>query len=291
MKTNIALVKGSNRYRNISKALNLIRNDIRLSIKDKKKILIKPNFVSVERQLAATHVDAVKALLDFLQELGIEKFLIAEGPAYGKADEGFKNFNYYQELGDYDIEFRDLDDDEYNKVKLFDENLKPLDFRVSKTVIESDYRISVTPLKTHDTVIATLSLKNMLVGALIGNDKNKLHQGYNAINLSLCKLAEIIPPNLSVLDGFLAMEGNGPIEGDSVKLEIAIAGIDFLAVDSIASMIMGFDPEEIGYLNCCRKKGLGIGDISKIHILGEDIESCKRKFKPHSTYEEQLNWD
>ena len=63
-RSRVALMKGDNRYDNATKALSLIKEDINLS--DKKRILVKPNFVSTRRQLAATHVEVVRAVLDFL---------------------------------------------------------------------------------------------------------------------------------------------------------------------------------------------------------------------------------
>ncbi|MFQ5812142.1 MAG: hypothetical protein ACE5I2_02960, partial [Anaerolineae bacterium] len=60
----VALIKGDDRYENIAQVLTLIEDGVDLS--DKKRILIKPNFVSTRRQLAATHVEAVRAVLDWL---------------------------------------------------------------------------------------------------------------------------------------------------------------------------------------------------------------------------------
>jgi uncharacterized protein (DUF362 family) len=280
------LVKGKDRRENVLRSLRLIKEDIKVG----KKVLVKPNFVSTLRQLSATHVDAVWGVLNFLSGLGVRKFLIAEGPAYSKAEEGFRNFGYWELKDEYDAEFLDLNEDEYDIVEVYDRGLNPMEVRVSKTVLESDFRVSVAPMKTHYTVIATLSLKNMLVGALIDHDKSKIHQGYKAINLSLYRLAGIIPPHLSVIDGFLAMEGDGPLSGSAVELGIAISSTDFLAADTVGTMVMGFDPSDIGYLSYCKEGKLGTGELSKIEILGEDIEACRKDFRPHRTYEEQLKW-
>lgn len=86
------------------------------------------------------------------------------------------------------------------------------------------------------------------------------------------------------------MEGNSPAFGDAVELGIAIASTDFLAADWAATRIMGFDPSRVGYLSYCEAEGLGTGDLSKIQLLGTTIQKCRRRFKPHATYEEQLKW-
>lgn len=285
----VGLIKGNNRYQNIIRALKLIEPDIKKNIKEKHSIVIKPNFVSTTIQLAATHVDVVRAVLDFLKPLTDQKITIAEGAALGPTKEGFRNFGYFDLEDEYDIDFVDLNTDHYLKVELWDRNMEPLKFRVAKTIADSDFRISLARLKTHDRVIATFSQKNIAVGALL--DKPKIHQGIKAINHNLAKLAEVIPPHLSVIDGFEGMEGEGPSYGRAVPMGIALSGLDFLAVDSTGARLMGFDPKEIGYLYYCWRKGLGELEQDKIEIIGNSsVSACRKKFKPHSGLEKQRQW-
>ncbi|HEB01593.1 MAG TPA: DUF362 domain-containing protein [Candidatus Portnoybacteria bacterium] len=293
----VALVKGNSRYQNIFQALTLIKDQ--LSLEKKKKIVIKPNLVHADIPLCAIQPEVVKAILDFLYETGIgspdEKIIIAEGSFQIPTSDGFKSYNYYEELKDYNLEFIDLNTDDFIEVEIFDRDLKPIMVRVAKTIIESDFRISPALLKTHDTVVATLSLKNMVVGSLLKDktrdDKDRIHQGYKAINMSLAKLAEIIPPHLSVIDGLIGMEGDGPARGETVKMDLALAGTDFLAVDTVGAALMELDINQIGYLTYCQEKGLGEGDLNKIEIVGQaTIEQCRKKFKPHSEFEDQLKW-
>jgi uncharacterized protein (DUF362 family) len=104
-------------------------------------------------------------------------------------------------------------------------------------------------------------------------------------------LAKVIAPHLSVSDGFVGMEDAGPSSGDPVDLRVAIASTDFLAADTVATTIMGFDPDEVGYLHYCKLGGLGAGDLDNIEIVGNaTIEECRRSFKPHPTYRKQLQW-
>ncbi len=54
---------------------------------------------------------------------------------------------------------------------------------------------------------------------------------------------------------------------------------------------MGFDPDEVGYLHYCKLGGLGTGDLNDIEIVGNaTIKECRQPFKPHPTYQEQLQW-
>ena len=324
-KSIVALIRGDDRHGNIRKALDLIGGDIDLG--DKKRILIKPNFVSTRLQLAATHVNAVRAVLDWLQSRYDGLITIGEGAAVSDTFDGYRNFGYLDLTQEYNVRFVDLNQDEWEPVQVYDRKLRPMGVRVAKTTLESDFRISIGPPKTHDAVMVTLSLKNMIVGSMIRgrgggifqrlgqllpdrltnsalaermksrlstvsrSDKFALHQGYHGLNLNLYTLAKVIAPHLSVIDGFVGMEGSGPSGGDPVDLRVAIASTDFLAADTVATRLMGFDPDEVGYLHYCKLGGLGAGDLNDIEIVGNGtIEECRHPFKAHPTYRQQLQW-
>lgn len=288
-KSRVALVKGDDRYGNVLQALESIEEDVDLA--GKRRIIIKPNFVSVHRPLSATHVDAVRAVLDFLRARGLEGVTLAEGPAMGSVQQGLKSYGYLGLVDDYHLKVVDLNKDESVELDLYDKRLRPMRLRVARTVLESDYRISVGPPKTHDMAIVTLSLKNMAVGSLVRGQKSRVHQSCPVINLNLYKLAHHVAPHLAVLDGFQAMEGNGPVGGSAVDWRIAIASTDFLAADSLAAQAMGFALEDIGYLYYCQLSGLGQGTLEGMELVGNaTLADVRRKFQPHSGYERQLRW-
>ena len=285
----VAVSRGTSRYEAVKKALDAIHDDIARSIKGKRRILIKPNFVSDSVQLAATHVDVVKALLDTIVPLATGEIIIGEG-SYGDTFKGYRNFGYMNLKSEYGVELLDLNSDEYVEVNVFDEKFREFPIRISRTVYESDYRISAAVMKTHDFVIATLSIKNMAVGSIVKPYKSRIHQGYPAINLNIYKIAKFIPVHLAVVDAFKAMEGDGPVWGSEVPMGVALAGLDPVAVDAVSAYMMGFNPMDIGYIYYCHKFGLGEANIENIRVVGEDIEALKRKFKPHRTISRQLNW-
>jgi len=290
MKPIVALVKSKSHYDGVYEALNLIENKIREDIKGKRKILVKPNFVSTSRQLSATHVDAVRAVLDVISRYHSGSIIIGEGPSSSSLRNGLINFGYLRLQKEYDVEFVDLNEDDYIELEGFDSRMNPLKLRMSKTLIESDYRISVALPKTHDTVVATLSIKNIVVGGLINGEKGRIHQGYKAINLNIAKLATHVMPNLGVIDGFRGMEGRGPVSGDPINLRAAAASLYPVSLDAVMCKIMGFNPLDIGYLYYLDKWGIGVADLKKIKIIGETIENLARNFKPHPRYQEMLSW-
>lgn len=285
----MSLVRSNSHYEGVRKALDFIALQVAKSLEGKRKVIVKPNFTSTTRQLAATHVDAVKAVLGLITEHYSGKITLAEGPSFSNFSSGLRNFNYLGLRNEYGVDFVDLNEDDYIEVEVLDRSLKEMRLRVAKTVVDSDYRISVVPPKTHDCVVVTLSVKNMVVGSL-GYDKSKIHQGYKAMNLNIAKLVKRVLPHLGVIDGFEGMEGNGPIGGDRVDLGIAIAGLDAVAVDAVATKVMGFNPLDIGYMHYLNEWKVGVADPNNIEVLGIPITEVARRFKPHSGYSEQLRW-
>ena len=290
-RSTVSIVRSTSHYKGVKMALDPIAPKVAQSLKGKRRVIVKPNFVSTSRQLAATHVDAVRAVLDFVAKNYSGRVTVAEGPSGSSLNSGLRNFDYLKLESEYGVEFVDLNEDDKVEVEVWDSNLNKMEIGVARTVIESDYRISVTPPKTHDCVILTLSIKNMVVGSLVGwHNKTRIHQGYKAMNPNIAKLAQLVLPHLSVIDGFEGMDGNGPVGGEPVDLRIAIAGLDALAVDATASRIMGFDPLEVGYLYYLNSWGVGVADSNGIEVLGVPIAEATRRFKPQSSYRAQLMW-
>jgi len=283
----VSLAKDKTRYDTVRKALDMVKEDVEKDIKDKRSILFKPNLVSPYHPLSSTQVDTAKATLDFITQFTDKAITIAEGSAYDTAT-AYKNYLYLDLKREYNVKLVDLNNDDYEEVEAFDSRFNRIPFKVAKTVLESDYIISSAVLKTHDTVIATMAIKNIVVGSLI--HKKRIHQGYPATNLNIYKISRYVWPKLAIIDGFVAMEGRGPESGEPVDMKIAIASNDPLSADVVGAYIMGFNPEEIGYLHYCRRMNLGEGDLNKIQVVGEDIDKVKRKFRPHPSYEAQKKW-
>jgi len=287
----VAVVRSEGHHEGTERALGLIEDRIEEGIKGKRRVVVKPNFVSTRRQLAATHVDSVRAVLDVVTRHHQGGITIGEGPAIGSLESGVSNFGYTPLADEYGVDFLDLNDDEYVTVMGVDRRQEPLELRVSRTIAESDYLISVARAKTHDCVIATLSIKNVAVGALVTKtEKEKIHQGTKAINLNIAKIAERCMPKLGVVDGYVGMEGRGPVSGDPVELGVAATSLHPVSLDAVMAETMGFEALEIGYLHHLDAWGAGVADIKGIEVIGESIDEVYHRFRPHPTYEDQLKW-
>ena len=158
-------------------------------------------------------------------------------------------------------------------------------------------------LKTHNVVIATLSVKNMALGAPLRsapktprseqfNDKRKYHGGVRQTHYDIMLTAQKMAPfwGATVIDGYDGMEGNGPSSGTPVPSRIAIASTDYIAADRVGVEAMGVNPEWIGCLKFCHQAGIGQYDIAKIDIRGEKIASIKKEYRLHRDIERELRW-
>jgi len=304
--TRLALTHGNGRAANVYDALKLIEPQVREGLARKKTVVIKPNMVSVNQQLAATHAECIEGILEFLSPLVKDDILIAESPANGPAHEGYDNYDYRRLAKPYRVRFVDLDAEPFQTEYLVNERHHVRPVRFSSLVLDPDvYLISAAVMKTHDRAVVTLGLKNIAAGALLKDggfrwgagsrgktDKHLIHGGpeNQGIHYNMFMLARRAPPHLTVLDGFEGMEHNGPTEGTPVDHRVAVAGTDWLAVDRVGAELMGFDYRKIGYLSFAADAGLGETDLDRIEVLGERIADHVRAYRPHDTIERQYLW-
>ena len=131
-------------------------------------------------------------------------------------------------------------------------------------------------------VRAWLGLRSISGGMrLTGSERRRLEWIEKATN-ALVALAARVKPRVSLIDGFAAMEGEGPRYGRRLALGTVIAGTDPVAVDAVAASIMGFEPREIAYLRQAEIMGLGTADLAAITILGDPVSASRHRFRRHS---------
>ncbi len=294
----VALVKGNDRRDIVYQSLKMIEDDVIGSI-GSRQILIKPNMVVTGNPLAATHPDAVRAILDFLKPHYKKQILIGESSAFGHTFDGFANYGYTPLEKEYNAKLLDLNQQPWQYRYVFAEGNQPISVRIISTFLDPNvYIISAARMKTHDRVVVTLSLKNVLLGAPVsddsGNDKFNVHTGPIAVDTilhyNMFQLAREIYPDLAVIDGFEAMEGDGPTRGTPFDARVAVASADPLAADTVATTIMGFDPQRIRYLAFMNEAGMGQGDLDKIVLLGTPLDQCRYKLKPNHRMAELYNF-
>jgi len=304
-KSTVSFVTGNDRREMMYEVLKPLESEIRKEIQDK-KVIIKANLVGPDL-LCAAHVDAVRGVLDFLKPLYKKRIIVGDstGRTYPGPMSTFKHFeihNYLDLPKEYNVKLVDLNDMPTEVLWILDANGHPSGIHIIDTFLDpKNYIISLTRLKTHNCVIATLSLKNIVMGSPINhyrqkkvkgrNEKGLMHSGgFKDINFNIFLVAQRVRPQLSVIDGLVGMEGNGPTQGTAVEHGVALAGTDMIAVDRVAVELMGIDPNDIGYLNYCAQAGMGQFNLSKISVKGPDPRDFVIKYRLHDNIEEQMTW-
>ena len=302
----VALTQGPERRKNVTAALDAIDGQIRPQLKRKKYVLIKPNFVSVERQLAATHADAIRGILDYLAPRFKGPIVIAEASRQSTL-QGYETFLYNRLPGEFrsqKVQLVDLNEEaRFHPLEIVDPNLHFTPVRLAARLFDPDAFVIASAMpKAHNYVVATLSVKNMAMGAPLHSsskettawqDKPKYHAGYRQMHLNLLLTAKALQPNwgAAVIDGFEGMENDGPVDGTPVDHKIAIASTDFIAADRVGIEAMGVNPDWVGYLNYCAEAGLGCFDLSRIELRGNaTLEAVRKTYKLHSQVKRQLQW-
>lgn len=302
-RSTVFIAQGDERRKNVYTAMKAIDKDLQPKMKGKKYVIIKPNFVNTTNQLAASHVDGMRGILDYLSEHFKGPVVIAEASA-GSTQQGYDNFKYAALTSEYrkqQLKLIDLNDEaKFERVALLDTDLHIVPCRIAARLVDPDaFVISSCMLKTHNTVIASLSIKNMVLGAPLHsatgetprwNDKRKFHVGLRQTHYNMMITAQRLNWGASLIDGYEGMEGNGPNSGTPVPSRIAIASVDYVAADRIAAETMGIDPEWLGYAKYCGEMGLGQFDGQKIDVLGAKVAEVKKAYRMHPDIEKELKW-
>jgi uncharacterized protein (DUF362 family) len=268
----VAVVKGERGHAPVFKALDLI--DYRSALVGYDKVLIKVNFI-VEKTWdtgATTDPIVVEAIIKKLEGLPVKVYVVESDATMTNADKAFEATGMKDMCSRNGVEWLNL---RYVKdtVKLAVPNGEALkSITVPRLVTESAV-ISAAKLKTHVNTGVTLGMKNMF-GLLPDKFKGKYH--LKGISKVVVDINTVLRPALTVIDGFVGMEGQGPADGTPVQMNLIIAGTDVVATDATACRVMGINPYEIKHIRKAFEKGLG---KSEAQVVGEKLEKVTRAFK------------
>ena len=304
-RSTVAITQGEDRRKNVYNALMAVDKDLQPKLKLRKYVVIKPNFANTSIQLAASHADAMRGILDYLSERFTGPVVIAEA-ATGNTEQGYENFKYTALPGEYkqkQLQLIDLSAEaKFERITVLDADLHIVPLRLAARLLDPEaFVISSAMMKTHDTAIATLSIKNMVLGAALRsapnettrwNERRKFHVGLRQTHYNMLLTAQRLAPSwgASVIDGYEGMEGNGPNSGTPVPSRVALASADFVATDRVAAQCMGIDPEWLGYVKYCGGLHLGQFDESKIDVIGAKVADVKKTYRMHADIDRELQW-
>lgn len=231
-------------------------------VKKGDRVLLKPNFLTASRPTkeCITRKEVVYCVAKMVQELGGKPF-IGDSPAFGSA-RGVAEANGYlplcEELNLPIIDFKgqryQTDSDNFNHLRL------------SKEAMEADVVINLPKIKSHAQLTMTMGVKN-LFGCVPGKMKAWWHMeaGKDASRFGemLVETAKAINPNLTIIDGIIGHEGNGPNNGEPRDLGVLGASTDVFALDVAIAYILSVEPELVPTLAAQKRLGL-YPDLSTI---------------------------
>ncbi len=246
------------------------------------RVLLKPNLVEYDRGSAInTDPRLIHAAVTAFRSMGAASVAVGEGPGHRRDTRYVVEASGLAEtLRDAKAEFVDLNISAAGPVPLHSRYTTMGTLWLPNAVTEADVVVSMPKMKTHHWAGVTLSLKNCfgcLPGRVYGWPKNALH--WQGIERSILDIAGAVRPSLAIVDGIVAMEGNGPIDGTPKDVGLIVIGDDPVAVDATTTHIMGFDPELITYVKEAGRF-LGISDLAGIEVRGEDPDAVVTPFAP-----------
>lgn len=248
--------------------LNLFQLDVR-----GKNVLLKPNLVDyIPGNHINTHPLLVSAAIECFRRLGAATVLVAEGPGHQRDTAlVLSESGMAEELREQRASFVDLNRDQLLKTPLLAAYTDLEHLWLSRTLLASDFIVSMPKVKAHHWTGVSLSLKNMfgvVPGAKYGWPKNVLH--WKGIERSVLDVCATVPIHFVIADAIVAMEGNGPLNGNPRPLNQIVLADDPVAADATCSRLMGLHAESIAHIRL-GAQFLGNSSPAQIDQLAEPV--------------------
>jgi uncharacterized protein (DUF362 family) len=224
-------------------------------VQPRDRVLLKPNLLTGARpgKECTTRPEVVYCVAQMVQELGGQPFL-ADSPAFGSA-KGVAKANGYLPL----IEALDLPIVELHGERYAVENPEFGHLRLCKEAMDADVVINLPKVKSHSQLTLTMGVKN-LFGCVPGKMKAWWHmeagKDRDRFGTMLVETARAINPNLTIADGIIGHEGNGPSGGEPRELGVLAASANVFALDRALVDVLGIDPAQIPTITASQALGL-----------------------------------
>lgn len=228
-------------------------------------IFLKPNLNNDQNALMGNSTDLriLVSIITALKKRGYHNIILGDGCNVGidrKQIDVFSRLKIDKLAQKFDIKLLNLNRAPYREIEL-ERGQKA---KVAVICFEAGLFINLPKIKTHAEAQLSLCLKN-LIGCLFGGrEKKKMH---NCLNANIVRLNEQVKPHLHIVDGLIAMEGNGPGNGRPQKMGLLLAGEDPYLIDAFCARLVGFAEDEVPSVNIARKKG---------HLRETDIRTIRR---------------
>jgi len=243
-----------------------------------KNVFVKPNLLGPwgGDSGIVTHHLVIKALVDVLKEKGAG-VQVGDNPGargYGRVGQVGKATGMKEALGDDLVNIATSP----RRVPIRSRFIE--DTSISSQILDCDVLISVPKFKTHVSTIITGAIKNSF-GFLVGGEKARMHAvapRFRDFGELMVDIYQLRVPDLVIMDGITAMEGNGPSCEDIRDLGKLLASRNGVALDTVMAAMMGIDPAKVPMLVTAGERGLGPVRLEDIEISGPfaEIEGFKQ---------------
>jgi uncharacterized protein (DUF362 family)/ferredoxin len=222
-------------------------------IRGQGRVLIKPNLLvpATPDQAILTHPAIVRFAAEYVLDRGARP-LIADSPAMGSFETLLRKSGIREALRGLDVECRP-----FEHSVMVDIGSPFGAIAIAEEAVQADAIINLAKLKTHSQMLLTLTVKN-LFGCIVGYRKPEWHMRTGVDRQMFARLlvqiVRTVKPAFNILDGILALEGQGPGRGGSPKrLGVLLAGNDPFAVDWTVCRMIGLDADQLPILRAARE--------------------------------------
>jgi len=247
------------------------------------RVVLKPNLVEWDpKRPINTDPRLVAAVAEVFRHFGASEVVVAEGPGHRRDSELIVEQSGLRDVLDQlRLAFVDLNMDTPRRTSLPTNYTGLGHLELARTATTADLLVSLPKMKTHHWAGATLSMKNLfgiVPGVVYGWPKNPLH--WAGIEQSILDIWAAVRPHFAIVDGIVAMDGDGPLRGDPVAMGTLVLGEQLPAIDATCTRLMKFAPERMEYLAVATRYG-GTVSASRIDIEGDVITPYDFKVRPH----------
>ncbi|MBQ4150347.1 MAG: DUF362 domain-containing protein [Clostridia bacterium] len=266
----------------VAKAIDLIGGVCGI-LKKEEKLLLKPNFLAKcpPEKACTTHPEVFRGVARYLKERGYTNLSYGDSPGHGDTAAIARECGVGEVAAELDIPLADFT---AGKTTAYPEGKVAKEFIIANGVLECDGIVNVCKMKSHMLERITGAQKNIF-GCVFGLNKGASHVKYpNATEFAkmLADLNLMLKPRLHIMDGVVAMEGNGPQSGTPKKVGVILASTDSIALDTLFANLVNLDSSLVPTNVIGGEYGVGESDESKIEVVTEDgtltVAKAKEKY-------------
>ena len=246
------------------------------------KVFIKPNIVFWTKAVpfpkwgVITTTRVIEDMVVLLKAHGAKEITIGEGMVTQQPKDVATPAHAFQTLGyealrkKYGVRYLNVFERPFDRVDLGD----GVELKFNRDILESDFVVDVPVMKAHNQTMVSLGIKN-LKGTIDINSRKKCHSADPEKDLlyRVARLADKMPPMLTLLDGIYTNERGPGFDGKMHRSNLLVASRDVLSADLVGARLLGHDPAGVPHLaHAAGNHGRGT-DLRDVEVVGEAIDA------------------